>query len=133
MGVGVVVIRDDQVLLIRRGKPPKAGEWSLPGGSQEVGETVRQTAVREVREETGIEIEEPVFVEVIDAIIPDDDGAVRFHYTLVDFAARWRAGQPVAADDAAHAEWVPIAGLDDLTMWDKTREIIRTSAALINR
>jgi 8-oxo-dGTP diphosphatase len=129
VGVGVVVLKGDAVLLIRRGKPPRAGEWSLPGGSQSVGETVRETAIREVREETGLEIGPPRFLEVIDAIIPDEAGAVRFHYTLVDFWAEWRDGEPVAADDAAHAEWVPLERLDEIDLWETTRRVIGDALA----
>ncbi|MFP4152547.1 MAG: NUDIX hydrolase [Alkalispirochaeta sp.] len=131
IGVGVVVLKEDTVLLIRRGKPPREGEWSLPGGSQHVGETVRETAAREVFEETGITIGEPRFLEVIDAIIPDDEGRVRFHYTLIDFAAEWRDGEAVAADDASHAEWIPLEEVDRLELWEKTKEIIRAAAVVI--
>lgn len=133
VGVGVVVLKDDTVLLIRRGKPPRAGEWSLPGGSQHVGETVRETAAREVREETGVTIRDPRFVEVIDAIIPDDEGRTRYHYTLIDFAADWADGEPVPDDDASHAEWIPLSRLEELEMWEKTIEIIRKAARLRRR
>lgn len=129
VAVGVVVFRDDTVLLIRRGKPPRAGEWSLPGGSQDVGETVRETAAREVLEETGVRIREPDFLEVIDAIMRDPDGRVRYHYTLIDFQAEWESGEPTAADDAQHAEWIPLDGLDDLDLWHKTVEVIRKAHA----
>lgn len=125
VGVGVVVIKGESALLIRRGKPPKAGEWSLPGGSQNVGETVRETAAREVREETGVEIKEPHFLEVIDAIIPDADGRVQYHYTLIDFAALWAGGEAEAADDAEHAEWVPLDKIDEIELWEKTKEVIK--------
>lgn len=133
IGVGVVVIRDDSVLLIRRGKPPKAGEWSLPGGSQNVGETVRETAAREVQEETGVEIREPHFLEVIDAIIPDAAGRVQYHYTLIDFVALWADGEPEAADDAMHAEWVPLAKVEEIDLWEKTREIITKASHLASQ
>jgi ADP-ribose pyrophosphatase YjhB (NUDIX family) len=130
VGVGVVVLKDDTVLLIRRGKPPRVGEWSLPGGSQHAGETVRETAAREVREETGVTIRDPRFVEVIDAIIPDDEGRTRYHYTLIDFAAEWAAGEPVPDDDASHAEWIPLSRLEELEMWEKTIDIIRKADRL---
>ena len=133
VGVGVVVLKDDAVLLIRRGKPPKEGEWSLPGGSQHVGETVRETAAREVREETGVEIAPPRFLEVIDAIIPDEAGRTKFHYTLIDFMAEWEAGEAVAADDASHAEWVSLDRMDELQIWEKTREIVKKATALRER
>jgi len=131
IGVGVVVLKEDSVLLIRRGKPPREGEWSLPGGSQHIGETVRETAAREVLEETGITIGEPRFLEVIDAIIPDTEGRVRFHYTLIDFVAEWTSGEAVAADDASHAEWVPLAAIEGLELWEKTKEIIRAAAEVM--
>jgi ADP-ribose pyrophosphatase YjhB (NUDIX family) len=130
VGVGVVVLKDDSVLLIRRSKPPRQGEWSLPGGSQHLGERVAETAAREVREETGVEIGTPRFLEVIDSIVPDDEGRVRFHYTLIDFYARWRSGDARADDDAAEAKWVPLAELDSLGLWDKTREIIGKAVEL---
>jgi ADP-ribose pyrophosphatase YjhB (NUDIX family) len=133
IGVGVVVLKDESVLLIRRGNPPRAGEWSLPGGSQHVGETVRATAHREVQEETGLEIGEPRFLEVIDAIIPDDAGKVRFHYTLIDFWAEWRDGDPVAADDAAAAEWIPLSGLSEIELWETTRRVIQDAVAARGR
>ncbi|TVR71345.1 MAG: NUDIX domain-containing protein [Spirochaetaceae bacterium] len=127
--VGVVVFRDETVLLIRRGNPPRRGEWSLPGGTQNTGETVRETAVREVLEETGVHIGEPRFLEVIDAIIRDESERVRYHYTLIDFQAEWVSGEPSAADDAQHAEFVPLDKLDDLGLWTKTVEVIREARA----
>ncbi len=130
IGVGVVVLKDDFVLLIERAKPPKAGEWSLPGGSQDGGEPVRHTAARRVREETWITIAEPRFLEVTDAIIPDVEGRVQFHYTLVDFWAEWAAGEPFAADDAKRAEWIALSRVDELSMWEKTREIIKKAVAM---
>ncbi len=130
VGVGVVVYRDDQVLLIRRGKPPRIGQWSLPGGVQELGETVREAAHREVREETGVEIELLGLVDVVDSVRRDDAGRVRFHYTLVDMAAEWRAGGLRAGDDAIGAEWVPLNEIEDYLEWSETLRVIREGLAL---
>ena len=130
VGVGTVVFKGGDVLLIRRGKPPNVGHISLPGGAQDLGETVRQTAIREVKEETGVDAEITHLVDVVDAIHGDSRGKIRYHYTLVDFAAEWRAGEPSAGSDAADAFWHPVAALGDLDLWDETRRIIGMAAAL---
>ncbi|MEK9703568.1 MAG: NUDIX hydrolase [Deltaproteobacteria bacterium] len=130
VGVGVVVLKDEDVLLIRRGRPPRLGEWSLPGGAQSVGETVQETARREVLEETGVSIQNPEFLEVVDSIIKDDDGRVKFHYTLIDYWANWESGTPQGADDAQHAEWISFDQLEELGLWSKTIEVIQKARKL---
>jgi 8-oxo-dGTP diphosphatase len=129
VGVGVVVWKDARVLLIRRGKPPMDGRWSLPGGRQELGETTRETAVREVAEETGIEIRLGPLLDVVDTIRRDDDGRIVLQYALVDFEADWTGGEPVAGDDAADVAWADPGDLDRYALWDETRRIIALSAA----
>jgi len=129
VGVGVVVWRGPELLLIQRGKSPRRGSWSLPGGKQELGETVRETAVREVREETAVEIHVTHLIDVVDTITRDDDGRVRMQYTLVDFAAEWRSGEPVAGDDAMGARWIHPDNLGPLKLWSETLRIIEMSAA----
>lgn len=124
--VGVVCLRGDEVLLIRRGRPPRVGEWSLPGGRIEPGETVRAAALRELREETGVEAELLGLIDVVDGLFPE---AGR-HYVLIDFAARWRSGEPVAGDDAAAAAFHPLSMIDELVAWDETRRIIRAAAKM---
>ncbi len=143
VGVGVVVLRDEHVLLIRRGKPPRTGQWSIPGGKQELGETWRAAAHREVMEETGLEIEVLGLIDVVDAIVRDGDDMtpdrrrvsdpdrpILYHYTLVDAAAVWKAGEPVAGSDAAHAEWIPLGELDAYPLWDETVRIIHGAVAM---
>ena len=129
VGVGVVVWRGDNVLLIQRGKPPRIGAWSLPGGAQELGETVRETAVREVREETGVEIDVTHLIDVVDTITRDKDGRVRLQYTLVDFAAEWRLGETIAGSDARGAQWIHPDDLGPLNLWKETLRIIELSRA----
>lgn len=131
IGVGVVVLKDTpdgpRVLLIKRGRPPREGQWSLPGGKQELGETVRETAIREVREEAGIEIRDLILLDVIDSITPDPAapaGPPLYHYTLIDFAARWTAGEPTAGDDAIDACWADPADLAAFDLWEETVRII---------
>jgi 8-oxo-dGTP diphosphatase len=124
--VGVVCLRGDEVLLIRRGRPPRVGEWSLPGGRIEPGEAVRAAALRELREETGVEAELLGLIDVVDGLFPE---AGR-HYVLIDFVARWRAGEPVAGDDAAAAAFHPLSTIDELIAWDETRRVIRAAVKM---
>ena len=128
VGVGAVIWRGDRVLLVRRATPPRAGQWSLPGGGQELGETVTQTAIREAKEEAGIDIAVTDVVTVVDLIERDPDGRVRFHYVLVDVAAEWVAGEPVAATDASEVCWVSIDQLASLEVWSETRRVIEMAA-----
>ena len=123
--VGVVCLRGDSVLLIRRGKPPREGEWSLPGGRIEPGERAVDAALRELREETGVEAEITGLIDVVDGLFPD---AGR-HYVLIDYAARWLSGEPVAGDDAAEARFVALDEVEALIDWSETRRIIRMAAA----
>jgi len=130
VGVGVVIWRQDEVLLIRRGKPPREGEWSLPGGAQNVGETVRDTALREVREETGLTIHLGDLIEVVDAIFPDENGKILHHYTLIDFVGEWAAGTAIASDDAAEVRWVLPHDIKKYQLWSETERIILKSAGM---
>jgi ADP-ribose pyrophosphatase YjhB (NUDIX family) len=125
VGVGIVVFRDQSVLLVRRVKPPIRHLWSIPGGAQEIGETVHQAALRELMEETAIEADLIGLIDVVDAITRDDDSRVRFHYTLVDFAAEWRSGEAVAGDDAGAVRWAKLTELDAIGLWSETIRIIR--------
>lgn len=126
IGVGVVVCRDDTVLLIRRGKPPRQGEWSLPGGLQKLGETVFEAARREVREETGVEIRVLALADVVDLIERDAaDGRVRYHYTLVDVVAGWLEGEASPGSDAAKVVWADLGTLPRYRLWSETERVIR--------
>ena len=123
--VGVVCLRGDSVLLIRRGTPPRLGEWSLPGGRIEPGERAIDAALRELREETGVEAEITGLIDVVDGLFPE---AGR-HYVLIDYAARWVSGEPVAGDDALEARFVALDEIESLIEWSETRRIIRLAAA----
>lgn len=133
VGVGAIVFRGSEVLLVRRGRAPRADEWSLPGGAQEIGEPVLEALHREVREETGIEIEVLGLVDVVDAIFPDDTGRIRHHYTLIDYAARHRSGEPCGASDVAEARYVPLGEMPGLVLWRETVRIIDQAWALHGR
>jgi 8-oxo-dGTP diphosphatase len=123
--VGVVCFRGDQVLLIRRGRAPRAGQWSIPGGRVEPGERMQDTAHRELFEETGVRAELLGLVDVVDGIFPEIDR----HYVLIDYAARWLEGEPRPGDDAAEAVFLPIDQACDRVDWEETRRVIRLAAA----
>ena len=129
VGVGVVAVKDGYVLLIRRAKPPRAGHWSLPGGRQRLGETVREAAGRELREEAGVDAEVTALLDVVDSITRDEAGAIAYHYTLVDFLAEWRDGALRAGGDAAEAVWADPDDLGRYELWDETRRLIRLGLA----
>ncbi|MEO1553147.1 MAG: NUDIX hydrolase [Pseudomonadota bacterium] len=132
--VGVVCFRDEEVLLIRRGTPPRRGEWSLPGGRIEPGETAKRAALRELREETGIEAEIVALVDVVDAIFNNRAGdLITRHYVLVDYAARWVSGVPVAGDDAAEARFFHQSELGSLDLWDETLRVIDAAAGRLKQ
>jgi ADP-ribose pyrophosphatase YjhB (NUDIX family) len=116
--------------LIKRGKPPRAGSWSLPGGRQKLGETVRDCALRELAEETGVEALVGALVDVVDSMTRDGEGALQYHYTLVDFRADWIAGQPRAGGDAADARWFTEAQLAELDLWAETVRVIELARGL---
>lgn len=124
VGVGCLVWKGDQVLLIRRGKPPGLGEWSLPGGGQELGETLFQAAEREVREETGVQARARSVLTAVDGITRDADDTLLFHYTIVDVEADWIAGEPVPADDALDARWATQAEAAQLVAWKPLRQVL---------
>lgn len=125
VGVGCIVWKGDQILLIQRGKPPGEGEWSLPGGSQELGETLFQAAIREVREETGVEAVALSVLTAVDNIVHDAAGALLFHYTIVDVVAEWQAGEPVAGDDARAVCWAGPEEWERLVAWGPLRDVLR--------
>lgn len=121
---GVVCLKGGEVLLIRRGKAPRMGEWSLPGGRIEWGERAAEAALRELREETAVDAEMLGLLDVVDGLFPGADGAPERHYVLVDYAVRWRSGEPVGGDDAAEARFWPAEEAMALVRWSETRRII---------
>ena len=110
MGVGAVIVQDGKLVLVRRGVEPDKGKWSIPGGGVKLGETVRDTAVREAKEECGLDIElvgdRPM--DALDKMVPDEKGRLQYHYVLLQFLARPKGGTLKPTSDATEARWVPL-------------------------
>ncbi len=131
VGIGVAVLRPDAVLLVRRGRPPNAGSWSLPGGGQELGETAEAAARRELLEETGLTVGPLHLAANVDSIHRDPDGRVRFHYTIIDFCAAYEGGEPAAGDDVMDVVWAPMDGLDAYDLWSEAIRVIDVACRIL--
>lgn len=125
VGVGAIIIEDRRVLLIKRAKAPLLGEWSIPGGMLELGETIRQGAEREALEETGLEVRATDLLGVFDRIVPDDNERTLYHYVLIDFLCRKISGNLRAAGDAAEACWYTKVEVEALELPEDTKKIIQ--------
>lgn len=124
VGVGAIIVRDGRVLVVRRATEPLKGEWSIPGGMLELGETLKAGIVREVLEETGLTIEPVEVLDVFDSIFADPDGRTRYHYVLIDYLCRVVSGDAVAATDVSELRWVEEGELTALEMRDATIGVI---------
>jgi 8-oxo-dGTP diphosphatase len=133
VGVGAAVIDGDRVLLVRRAHEPLIGEWSLPGGAVEIGETLREAIAREVREETGLQVEVGAIVEVLDRIVRDADQRPQFHFVLIDFVCRCTGGALACASDAADAAWVDRIDLSKYALAETAVWVIEKAFELAQR
>jgi ADP-ribose pyrophosphatase len=125
VGVGAIIIEDGRVLLIKRGKAPLLGEWSIPGGMLELGETLRQGAEREALEETGLVVNANDLLGVFDRIVPDATKRTLYHYVLIDFLCERISGDVIAAGDASDARWFTLAELGGLSLPPDTRKVLQ--------
>lgn len=130
VGVGAVILDGDRVLLVKRGQPPLAGEWSLPGGGVEAGETLAAAVQREVFEETGLIVAVGPIVEVLDRIHPDAEGRVQFHYVLIDYLCTVVGGSLHPQSDAADAQWVRTGDLPAWQLQKITLDVVMKAAQL---
>lgn len=131
VGIGVAVLRPAAVLLVRRGTPPHVGAWSLPGGGQELGETAEQAARRELAEETGLKVGDLLLAAVVDSIIPDTKGLLRFHYTIIDYAALWQNDDARPGGDITETIWCGFDEFDRFALWSEARRVIGLARTLL--
>jgi 8-oxo-dGTP diphosphatase len=133
VGVGAVIIDRGQVLLVKRGSPPLKGEWSLPGGAVELGETLRAAAEREAQEETGLIVKAGEVIEVLDRIVPGATGAPQYHYVLIDFLCTVKSGELRAGGDAADARWARESELAKYKLEELAQRVIRKAFLAANQ
>ena len=124
VGIGCIVFREEAVLLVRRGKPPRIGQWSLPGGAQHIGEKAEEAARRELHEETNVKVGTLALAYVFDAINQDEGGRALYHYTIIDFAAHWLEGEARAGDDVNEVAWALPHELADYDLTEAAHEAI---------
>ena len=130
VGVGAVILDGRRVLLVKRGGQPSAGKWSLPGGLVDLGETTVEAIAREVAEECGLRIRIAGVAGIVDRVVRDDTGRVRYHYVLVDYLAYPDAGTAVAGSDAADVRWVDVDSVERLDITDGLVDMIRRAQVL---
>lgn len=125
VGVGVITFNSERkVLLVKRGNEPGKGLWSLPGGMVELGERVREAGIREVKEECNIDIESEDVISVVDLILEDSDGKVKYHYILIDYLAKYIGGELKPQSDVTDAGWFSRAEIVELDVPEVTREVL---------
>jgi 8-oxo-dGTP diphosphatase len=125
VAVGGVVIHESQVLLIRRGKPPLEGRWSIPGGLLEVGETIAQGVERELREETGIKVRVLDLIEIYEKVLRDGENKPQYHFVILDYVCEFEEGIARAGGDAAEVAWASEQQLDSLALTGAASRVIR--------
>ncbi len=131
VGIGTVMLRPGGVLLVRRARPPALGQWSIPGGAQELGETAEAAARRELLEETGLVAGALTLVANVDSIHRDEAGRIQYHYTILDFAAAWQGGEPVAGSDVSQAAFFAFSELEGMGLWSEAYRVIDAARMLL--
>ena len=131
VGVGAVVVRDGQALIIKRAHEPRKGEWSLPGGLLELGESLQDAVRREIKEETSLDIAVGPVIETFDRVHRDEDGKVRYHFVIVDFVCWLEAGEAAPGSDAEAVAWVTAESIDDYAVNVHAKAVIERGLAFV--
>ena len=133
LGVGAIIVRHEKVLVVRRATPPLKGDWSIPGGLVETGETTRQAVVREISEETGLTIEPIELIEVFERILRDRDSRVQYHFVVIDYLCRIVSGASRPGSDVSEIRWAQFDDLEALRITPETRNVIQKALGAASR
>jgi len=128
VGVGAVITCHGQILLERRKNEPGKGKWSIPGGLVELGESVEETVIREVVEETSLEVQEPMLIDVVDDVTRDENDEIKYHFVIIDYFVRLKGGMPKASSDAAELKWVQLSGVENYDLTKTFREFFNRNS-----
>jgi 8-oxo-dGTP diphosphatase len=127
VGIGAVIVRDGKIALIKRGNEPSKGKWTIPGGLVELGENLEAAVIRETKEETLLDVENPELVGVVDNVDLDEQGKVKYHYVIIDYLVHVKAGEIQAASDAAELRWVPFDEVENYNLTASFHVFFRNS------
>ena len=133
VGVGAIIIQNGKILIVRRGSEPGKGKWSVPGGLVELGETVKQTVVREVKEECGLDAEVDKLIDVVDSMTFDENGKLKYHFVILDFFVKLKGGELKPGDDAKEALWVPLEEVEKYDLTRTFRDFLKRNMEKIRR
>ena len=133
IGVGAVIICNGKILLERRKNEPGKGKWSIPGGLVELGESAEETVIREVMEETGLEVEAPMLIDVVHNVTMDENGKVEYHFVIVDYFVKLKGGVLEASSDAAELEWVQLSAVENYDLTESIREFFSRNSVRLKK
>ncbi|HEX68770.1 MAG TPA: NUDIX domain-containing protein [Candidatus Bathyarchaeota archaeon] len=125
VGVGAIIVQDGKILIVRRSSEPGKGKWSVPGGLVELGETVEQAVVREVREECGLDVEVDRLIDVVDSMTFDRNGRLKYHFIILDFFVKIKGGKLRPGDDAKEAMWVSLEEVENYDLTKTFRDFLK--------
>lgn len=133
VGIGAVIIRNGEIALIKRGNEPSKGKWTIPGGLVELGEILETAVIRETKEETLLDIENPQLIDVVDNVDLDEHGKVKYHYIIIDYLVHVKAGNIQAASDAEELRWVPFDEVENYNLTASFRVFFRENRKKLER
>jgi 8-oxo-dGTP diphosphatase len=116
VGIGAIILQEGKLLLEKRGHEPAKGKWSIPGGTVELGESLEAAVIRETKEETCLDVEEPRLIDVVDQMDLDEQGRVKYHFVIVDYVVKVKGGVPKAESDADELRWVPLEEVETFNL-----------------